>query len=83
MEKEKKNEPYIRIDKVEEITSFSPSYIYKLVHLKKIPHYKPTGGRGKVLFRESEIFEYINRTRQSADYEVSDKADSLLNGELQ
>jgi len=83
MEKEKKNEPFIKIDKVTELTSFSPSYIYKLVHLKKIPHYKPTGGRGKVLFRESEIFDYLNRSRQLADYEVSAKADSLLNGEAQ
>jgi len=78
---EKKNEPFINVDKVSEITSFTISYIYKLVHLKKIPHYKPTGGKGKVLFRESEIFDFLNKSRQLTDCEVSANADALLNGE--
>jgi len=78
---EKKNEPFIRVDKVSEITSFTISYIYKLVNLKKIPHYKPTGRKGKVLFRESEIFDFLNQSRQLTDYEVSANADALLNGD--
>jgi len=78
---EKNREPFIQIKKVNELTGFTISYIYKLVYLKKIPCYKPMGRKGKVLFRESEIFDFINKSKQSADYEVSEKADALLNGE--
>jgi len=81
MTKENIREPFINIKQVEQLTKFTTSYIYKLVFLKKIPCYKPMGKKGKVLFRESEIFDFINRSKQSADYEVSENADALLNGE--
>jgi excisionase family DNA binding protein len=79
---EKAKEPFIQIEKVKELTGFSDSYIYKLVHFRKIPHYKPTGKKGKTYFRESEIFDFIARSRQSADYELSEQADAILNGEV-
>lgn len=79
METEKKKELPIRLNKVKEITGYSRSYIYKLVHWKKIPCYKPTGGN--LFFYESEIREFLSRNRQAAGYEVSDQADAILNGE--
>ena len=75
---QKSIEMLIRLNKVMEITGFSRSYIYKLVHWKKIPHYKPTGG--SLYFRESEIIDFLSRNRQSADYEVAEQADAVLNG---
>jgi predicted DNA-binding transcriptional regulator AlpA len=76
---EKIKESPIRIDRVMEISGFSRSYIYKLVLWKKIPYRKPTNGR--LFFYESEILDFLNRNRQAADYEVSEKADAILNGE--
>jgi excisionase family DNA binding protein len=69
----------ITIARVIEITGYSRSYIYKLIHGKRIPCRKPTGG--KLFFYESEILDFLNRNRQAADYEVSEQADAILNGE--
>jgi predicted DNA-binding transcriptional regulator AlpA len=72
-------EPPVRIDKVMELSGYSRSYIYKLVHWKKIPCHRPTGGR--LFFYEREILDFLCRNRQAADYEVSEQADAILNGE--
>jgi len=42
-------------------------YIYQLIHKKKIPYYKPSGGR--VFFRQGELEEFLSRNRHAADYE--------------
>jgi excisionase family DNA binding protein len=62
-----------------EFTGFSTAYLYELVREKKIPHYKPLGGR--IIFRKSEIEDFLFRNRVAADYEVSAVADDVLNGE--
>jgi excisionase family DNA binding protein len=49
-------------------TGLSPNYLYKLIHLKKIPHYKPMGGR--VFFKPAELEAFLFRNRQGADYEA-------------
>jgi len=49
------------------ITGLSRNYIYKLICQKKIPFYKPTGGR--VFFKQEELDGFIFRNRQAADYE--------------
>jgi len=59
-----------------EFLGFSKNYIYKLVHLGKIPCYKPEGG--KVFFKQEELENFIFRNRVSADYELKDKAEQLL-----
>jgi predicted DNA-binding transcriptional regulator AlpA len=69
----------IRINKVVELSGYSRSYIYKLVHLKKIPFRKPNNGR--IFFYESEVLDFLERNRQAADYEVSEQANAILNGE--
>jgi excisionase family DNA binding protein len=56
----------------------SRSYLYKLVHQNKIPHYKPFGG--KLYFKQSELENFIFRNKKAADYEVSDTANEILNG---
>jgi excisionase family DNA binding protein len=60
-----------------EFTGLKSSYLYKLIHLKRIPHYKPTGGR--VFFKREELEQFIFRGRSAADYEISDAADQALN----
>ena len=74
---QKTKEPLIRLDRAIEITGFSRSYIYKMTHLKQMPHYKPTNGR--LYFYESEILDFLSRNRQSADYEIAEQADAILN----
>ena len=44
------------------------AYIYKLVYLKKIPYYKPMGGR--LFFKQEELEAFLFRKRQAADYEA-------------
>jgi predicted DNA-binding transcriptional regulator AlpA len=69
----------IQLDKVVELTGYSPNYIYKLVHFKKIPCYR-SGKVGKLYFLESEILDFLLRNRQAADYEIAEQADAILNG---
>jgi excisionase family DNA binding protein len=59
-------------------TGLKPSYLYKLIHLKRIPHYKPTGGR--VYFKQEDLEAFVFRGRAAADYELREKADQILNG---
>jgi excisionase family DNA binding protein len=66
------------VSEAAEFTGLKPSYLYKLIHLRKIPHYKPLGGR--VFFRREELEEFIFRGRSAADYELAEKADGILNG---
>lgn len=47
------------------------------MHDRKIPYYKPTGGRA--LFLLSDIETFIERSRKNTDYELSAEADSILN----
>jgi prophage regulatory protein len=81
METEKIKEKPIQLNKVMELSGYSRSYIYKLVHWKKIPCHKPTGGR--LFFYESEVLNFLSRNRQAADYEVSEQANDILNGKAQ
>ena len=57
-------------------TGLSKAYLYKLIYLKKIPYYKPTGG--KVFFKKEELDTFIFRGRISADYELHEQAEQLL-----
>jgi predicted DNA-binding transcriptional regulator AlpA len=69
----------ITMNTVLELSGYSRSYIYKLVYWKKIPCHNPTHGR--LFFYESEILDFLSRGRQAADYEVSEQANAILNGE--
>jgi excisionase family DNA binding protein len=59
------------------LTGFSRGYIYNLIFNKKIPYYKPNGG--KIYFKKSELEEFLLHHKRLADYEVSNKADEILN----
>jgi predicted DNA-binding transcriptional regulator AlpA len=74
----KTRETPIRIKAVMELTGFSRSYIYKLVHWRKLPCHKPTNGQ--LFFYESEILDFLSRGKQSADYEIEEKARAIMSG---
>lgn len=61
-----------------DFTGYSVRYLYKLTSEKRIPHYKPQGG--KVFFKPSELVAFMSRGRVLADYEVEDQAERHLLG---
>ena len=60
----------------ETYTGFKRGYLYKLMHLGKIPYYKPTGGRA--FFKQDELDAFLFRNRHAADYELAERADGIL-----
>jgi excisionase family DNA binding protein len=64
-----------------ELTGYSRSYLYKLIHFNKIPCHKPNGGR--VFFKKSELLDFLYSGKKAADYEISEKADAWCNKEAQ
>lgn len=68
----------LTIEQASEFTGYSKAYLYKLVHYKKIPHYKPEGG--KVLFSLEDLKAFCFRNRQASDYELQEQATSKLKG---
>jgi excisionase family DNA binding protein len=55
--------------------------MHQYIFNKKIPCYKPTGPKGNVYFKKTELDDFMLRNKRYADYEVSEKADAILNGE--
>jgi excisionase family DNA binding protein len=55
--------------------------MHQYIYNGKIPCYKPTGPKGNVYFKKSELDGFMLRNKKCADYEVSEKADAILNGE--
>lgn len=58
----------LTVEQAADFTGFSKAYIYKLVHLKKIPCFKPEGG--KVIFSQDDLIKFVYRNRQAAGYEL-------------
>ena len=55
---------------------YSKPYLYKLIHLGKIPCYKPTNGR--VFFKQNELEQFLFRSRKSADFELTKPEENLM-----
>jgi prophage regulatory protein len=68
----------LTVEQAAEYTGFSKAYIYKLIHLNKLPHYKPENG--KILFSLDDLKAFCFRNRQAAEYELQEQADAILNG---
>jgi excisionase family DNA binding protein len=65
---------------VEEASAFlhtTPKYLYKLVYSRRIPVYKPLGGR--LFFKKSELEELFTNSRQATRDELEERATALLN----
>jgi len=62
----------LSVDEAAVFTGLKKNYIYKLIHQKKIPHYKPMGGR--VFFKQDELENFLFRNRQAANYEGENHA---------
>lgn len=59
-------------------TGYSKKYLYKMTSEGRIPHYKPQGG--KLYFTLEDLDGFLLRNRRAADYELREKAESLMTG---
>jgi excisionase family DNA binding protein len=57
----------------------SISWLYKLTHLKKIPHYKPNGKL--IYFKKSDLNIWLLRNRVSSQEEIERKAEEYVTKE--
>jgi excisionase family DNA binding protein len=57
-------------------TGLSKNYIYLLAHQRKIPFYKPTGGR--IFFKRQDLEGFVFRRKVPADYEVREAAERKI-----
>ena len=71
-------EQVLGITEAAEFLGFSKNYLYKMIHQKKIAHFKPTGG--KVYFKVSDLEKFLFRNRRAADFELYEQAENILNG---
>ena len=68
---------FITVKQASSLLGFSEKYIRKLVFLKKIPFYKPLGG--KILFDREELERLVRASRVASNEDLAEKADALLN----
>jgi len=66
----------MNMKQVMELTGYTQSYIYNLVHKKMIPVYKPNGG--KLFFVKEEIEQWLLGGRQMTSQEMNAAADKIL-----
>lgn len=65
----------IDINEASALTGYKKSYIYKLIHLKQIPHYKMAKGKNsKVFFKIEEIYQWLESNRIPTDDELQSLA---------
>jgi excisionase family DNA binding protein len=69
----------LNLQQAAEFLGFKPSYVYNLVHYRKLTAYKPGG---KVLFFKQEDLEnFVSQGKQTADFELAEQADKMLAGD--
>jgi excisionase family DNA binding protein len=67
------------VEQAADFLGLSKGYLYQLISKGKIPYYKPL--KGRVYFTRRDLRGFVCRSRVAADYEVSEQADAILNGE--
>lgn len=64
--------PILTVDDLIDYSGYSRSYIYKLVHRKEIPFYKP-GGKN-LFFKREEINEWLLQNKSKSESEIEAEA---------
>lgn len=72
------NKEVLTLSEALEYTGFSKSYMYKLTHWGRIPHYKP-GGK-MIFFNRVELENWLMKNRVRSNDEVEKEAIKYLNG---
>ena len=55
---------------------YSKSYLYKLTHLRQLPHYKPHGK--KIYFKKADLESYLLRNRIKTALELQQQSEVKL-----
>ena len=61
---------FLDLNQAAEYLKLKPSYIYSLIHQKKIPHYKPNGKR--VYFNKLELNKWIAESKIKTVNEIEE-----------
>ena len=64
----------LTMDDVAELTGMSKNYIYRLVHLRRIPHYKSPGGK-RTYFKREEVEQWLLVHRVPTAEELQQQAE--------
>jgi hypothetical protein len=70
------NKPVYNLHDIALISGYEISYIYKLTHLRAIPHYKPRNGA--LYFNPTEIIEWCLTNKVPTIAELGEQADEYL-----
>lgn len=62
----------LTLEEAVKYTGFSKPYMYKLTHMRKIPHYKPTGKL--IMFDLDELEKWLLQNRIKTNEEIDMKA---------
>lgn len=57
------NKEIMNLEEVVRLTDYSKSSIYKFIHLRKIPFYKPAHGGRKLYFKRKDILDWLQGQR--------------------
>ena len=68
---------FLTVPEAAEYLGLTVSYVRKLCFMRKLPHYKPNGGR--ILFDADELESYVRAGRVATSGELSDHACKILN----
>lgn len=66
----------LTIEECAAYTGYTKNHIYRLTSQRAIPFYKPMGG--KIVFRKSEIDEWLLRNRQATATEIGSRATTAV-----
>lgn len=66
----------LNLDEASKYLSLSKSYLYKLVHFKRIGYYKPNGKL--IYFSKNELDRWLFRGRHKSSDELEAEAESYL-----
>lgn len=72
------SQKYLDVGEAAQLLRYTKKYIYKLVYLRAIPHYKLGANGSRLYFLESELLAWIERGRVAPDYELAAQAEALV-----
>jgi excisionase family DNA binding protein len=69
----------ITVEEAATFLGYTKSYVYRLIHDKRISYYKPGGSHGaRVFFKQADLEAFAYRGRCSADFELAMQAEEIL-----
>jgi len=71
------NDEFLSVREAADFLKTTKAYIYKLKYTRRLPAYKPLGG--KVYFRKSELEKLFENSRISTQQELTERAAEILN----